>query len=220
MSPGQKATHGKSALGRSVIVLAGEDSNDRKVVRELISELCPGLGSKLIEIRDSVRLKAATPGKLDERVRVLVGKAKAGAARERAALSGIVVHEDLDAVTGTEYAVTRQRLRTAFERQAPCPSAVALAAWETEAWLLLFPEAFAAVRAGWKVPTSLIGRDTGKLRNPKEELHRRLGSPRYRESDAVEIMRAARQQGLMRKPITGSNGSYEDFVADLKPWSQ
>ncbi|MGW7284780.1 hypothetical protein ACWGH4_04670 [Streptomyces sp. NPDC054847] len=197
-----------------MIVLAGEDSNDCRAVEVLIRELRPDLPGKLVRISDPVRLKTATGDNLTERICTVIKKAKGRAARDRARLEGIVIHEDLDAPTGPSYEVVRRRIADALKRHSPCGAALALAAEETEAWLLLFPDAFPSVHPGWSVPAQMRGRNTGKLRSPKELLQRKLGNPTYRESEAPTIMAAAQTAGLLDRP-TGSNPSYADFVADL-----
>ncbi|TDC27179.1 hypothetical protein E1265_02330 [Streptomyces sp. 8K308] len=196
------------------MVIAGEDSNDCRALEILIRELQPSLKSKLVRISDPVRLKTATEGNLSQRIRTIVNKAKARAARDRARLSGIILHEDLDAPTGPHYSAVRSRLADALAKHSPCGTALALAAEETEAWLLLFPDAFPHVHPGWSVPAQLRGKDTGTIKGPKELLKKKLGTPIYRESEGPDIMLAAQQSGLLVSPV-GTNQSYLDFVADL-----
>ncbi|MEV0777258.1 hypothetical protein ACIBLA_22460 [Streptomyces sp. NPDC050433] len=201
--------------GASVIVVAGEDTNDCKTVEILVRELRPALKSKLVRIGDPVRLKTATGDNLTKRIGTIVNKAKGRAARDRARLSGLIVHEDLDAPTGPQYAAVRRRLADALAKESPCGTALALAAEETEAWLLLFPDAFPHLHAGWSVPARLRGKNTGTLKNPKELLQNKIGSPAYRETEGPDIMSEARRAGLINNPV-GINQSYTDFVADLE----
>lgn len=203
--------------GRSVIVLAGEDSNDCKIVAEILRS---HIGSvRMVEVTDKVRLKsAATASTRAERVSTLVRKAKARALRARADMVGLVVHEDLDGVTDAAYETIRAALAAELRRQSPCDCAFALAAFESESWLLLFPDAFAHLQPQWKIAQPLRGRDTGLLPNPKESLQRALTTPRFRESDGPRVAEAARTQGLMATPH-GRNRSYTDFIADLGNWT-
>lgn len=201
-----------------MIVVAGEHTNDRKIVTHLVRALCPGLEAEIVEISDDVRLKSATGDRLAQRVQILVKKAKAKALSKKADLSGLIVHEDLDGVTDNKYDAVRKALASAFEHNSPCPTGLALAAWESEAWLLLFPTAFTHVHRGWRIPASLSSRDTGKLSGPKELLQQKLGSPKFREDDGPKVMAAACKHGLLVGPIHGSNRSYADFVSDLEPW--
>ncbi|WP_327190856.1 hypothetical protein [Streptomyces xinghaiensis] len=205
---------------RGVIVLAGEDSNDCRIVAEIVRQHHPELGNaRLVEISDKARLKTATGPELTARIRTIVGKARGRALRAKGPLVGLVIHEDLDGCTDAEYTRIRANVAGALSRESPCNSALALAAWESEAWLLLFPDAFPAVRPKWKVPAQLRGRDTGTLRSPKEELKRRLGSPAFRESDGPKVAEQARSLGLLASDPTGTNRSYKDFVQEVGQWS-
>lgn len=180
---GRRKNAAPGQQGRGVIVLAGEDSNDCKIMAEIIKQHHPELGgARLVP------------------------------------LIGIVVHEDLDGYTDAEYVRIRAGVAAALSRESPCDSALALAAWESEAWLLLFPDAFPAVRPNWKVPAQLRGRDTGALTSPKEELKRRLGAPSFRESDGPKVAEKARSLGLLASGPTGRNRSYEDFVQEISAW--
>ncbi|WP_432197755.1 hypothetical protein [Streptomyces sp. bgisy027] len=201
-------------------MLAGEDTNDCQIVAELIKQHHPDLGNaRLVEIGDKTRLKTATGPDLTARVRTIIGKAKARALRAKGPLVGLVVHEDLDGYTDGQYTRVRANVAGALSRESPCNSALALAAWESEAWLLLFPDAFPAVRPNWKVPAQLQGRDTGTIKSPKEDLKRRLGSPAFRECDGPKVAEQARSLGLLASGTTGTNRSYKDFVHELGQWS-
>jgi hypothetical protein len=83
------------ATRRPVVVIAGEDGNDRRALRVLLEGICPDMAGRLVEIRDSVRLRYADDTALRQRVSVLYRKALARAERERAELACLFVHEDL-----------------------------------------------------------------------------------------------------------------------------
>lgn len=210
-----------SLKGRGVVVLAGEDQNDCEILAALIRAHRPDIteAAKLVRVNDPVRLRKKTGANLAAAVETLVGKARAKARQQRAELYGVVVHEDLDGVTDSQYVATRNRVADALARQhGASGTAFALAAWESEAWLLLFPDAFPHVRGRWKVPAKLRAKDSGRLKDPKEELKRNLGSPQFRESDGPLIARAALEHGLLVSPV-GTNRSYDDFLADLDAWA-
>jgi hypothetical protein len=76
----------------------------------------------------------------------------------------------------------------------------------------------AHVRPRWKVPDRLLDKDTGRLKDAKEELKRGLGLPVFRESDGPAVAREALKHQLIPSP-RGSNRSYADFVGDLTGWS-
>ncbi|EME97318.1 hypothetical protein H340_27096 [Streptomyces mobaraensis NBRC 13819 = DSM 40847] len=204
-----------------MIVLAGEDQNDCDIMAALIRAHRPDLcaAAKLVRINDPVRLRKKSGADLSAAVKALVGKARAKALQQKAQLLGFVVHEDLDGFTDPHYSKVRAAVSAELDRQ--CTSfhhtALALAAWESEGWLLLFPDAFPHVRPRWKVPPRLRGRDMGRVKEPKEELKGQLGSPRFRESDGPLVARAALEHGLIRAP-EGENDSYMDFVEELRNW--
>lgn len=208
-----------STQGR-VIVLAGEDQNDCEIMAALIRAHRPDLGAtaKLVRINDPVRLRRKTGPDLSAAVKALVGKARAKAVQQRAQLVGFVVHEDLDGFTDLDYGRVRAAIAGELGRQCGgFPAALALAAWESEGWLLLFPDAFPHVRPRWRVPEQLRGRDSGRVKEPKEVLRRRLGVPLFRQSDGPLVAREALAHGLIAAP-EGRNDSYNDFVRDLDSW--
>ncbi|WP_225844687.1 hypothetical protein [Streptomyces sp. HPF1205] len=222
MTPGGRQAGGRTSKGqtRGVIVLAGEDQNDCQILAELIRAHRPDLSetAKLVRINDPVRLRGKSGAELAAAVKTLAGKARAKALRERADLLGFVVHEDLDGYADSGYDRIRKALTDELARQCPqFRTALALAAWESESWLLLFPDAFRHVRPRWKVPSKLLDKDTGRIRDAKEELRRGLGLPVFRESDGPAVAREALTRRLIPSP-RGSNRSYDDFVGDLTGW--
>ncbi|MEV6289778.1 hypothetical protein AB0M41_04875 [Streptomyces sp. NPDC051896] len=202
-------------------MLAGEDQNDCQILAELIRAHRPDLNetARLVRINDPVRLRRKSGAELAAAVKTLAGKARAKALRERADLLGFVVHEDLDGYADAGYDQIRKALADELARQCPqFRTALALAAWESESWLLLFPDAFPHVRPRWKVPARLLDKDTGRIRDAKEELKRGLGLPVFRESHGPAVARKALEHRLIPSP-RGSNRSYADFVLDLARWS-
>lgn len=122
MSP-RGGTSRRSTRG-PVIVVAGEDSNDRRVMRTVIESLCPAARGRVVEVGDPVRLRDATGDSLAERVRKLVGKARARAAREDTDVACVFVHEDFDAPDSARRAavlrdLTRHAARQYRESDAP-----------------------------------------------------------------------------------------------------
>ncbi|MFG3249512.1 hypothetical protein [Streptomyces sp. NPDC048187] len=202
-------------------MLAGEDQNDCEILASLIRAHRPDLAAvaKLVRINDPVRLRRKTGPDLASAMKTLVGKARAKALQQRSDLLGFVVHEDLDGYADARYDRIRAALGAELARH--CPglwTALDLAAWETEGWLLLFPDAFPRVRPNWKVPGRLRDRDTGRIKDAKEELKRGLGLPVFRESDGPAVAREALKHGLTASQ-RGTNRSYADFVGNVKDWS-
>jgi hypothetical protein len=139
---------------------------------------------------------------------------RAKAARERASIAAVFVHEDLDEVDSGRYELIHGRVQRALARELANAHYV-LAVWEIEAWLLLFPEEVAAFATRWQVPASRRGRDTGRFQDPKrifkEEISR--AGARYRESDAPAIANRITVHGALSSQ-SGSNRSYEVFRSD------
>ncbi|AZP23220.1 hypothetical protein EJC51_13315 [Streptomyces aquilus] len=202
-----------------MIVLAGEDENDCKILAEIIRAHHPGLGnSRIVRINDPVRLKKKRGGDLESSVRTLVGKAKGKALQQKGPLVAFAVHEDLDGYTDDRYLAVRKTVAAELDRQCPADSAYALAAWESEGWLLLFPEAFRHAHPKWKIPAQLRGKDTGLMNDPKGKLKRELKSPPFRESEGPLIAQEAAKHGLLTAPV-GQNRSHADLLADLGRWT-
>ncbi|MFD3824469.1 hypothetical protein [Streptomyces sp. NPDC058625] len=200
---------------------AGEDQDDCEILAALIRAHRPDLSAaaKPVRVNDPVRPRRKSGPKLAAAVEALVGKARAKARQQRAELLGFVVHEDLDGYTDVHYDRIRTTPTDEFARQCPqSRTALALAAWEGEGWLLPFPDAFPHVRPRWKVPAQLLDRDTGRVKDAEEELKRGLGLPVFRESDGPAVAREALQHRLIPSP-RGTNRSYADFVGDLTVWT-
>lgn len=199
-----------------MVVLAGEDRNDRECLRVLLEAWCPAMSGRLVEIKDSVRLlHAKSHGELTSRVKTLASKARAKAKLERADLACVFVHEDLDRPDGDEYTEARQRVQSALDAQFDNAHYV-LSVAEVEAWLLMFPAALTGTVSSWRVPQQYQNRDTGTLGDPKQILTRNVSGSgrRYRESDAPGVLAKAVALNCIDKPI-GSNRSWNQLRADV-----
>lgn len=207
-------TGGKAAK-KPVVVLAGEDRNDRLSLRILLEAVCPHMRGRIVEINDPVRLRSASGSNLSGRVNTLARKIRARAVRENADVACVFVHEDLDAVDGEEYPRVHSRVEQAL-RSSLGTAHYVLAVAEMEAWLLLFPAALKEFVASWQIPARRIGRDTGKLANPKKILMTEVSKGsgrRYTESDAPEVFRQVVDGGHLGTP-QGANTSWSRFRAD------
>ncbi|REH24203.1 hypothetical protein SAMN05428941_6102 [Streptomyces sp. 2114.2] len=198
----------------SVIVVAGEGDFDRKVLWHLIRAFRPD--TKIVNIKDKTSLREADK-ELTPRIDRL--RKLAQAASVRSELAGIVVHVDLDLVNAEEYEKVRRRISAELRKNFACPSAVALAAFEMEAWLMQFPAAFAKVNNGWILKAKYQkGCDLTKIHKPKERLKEHAWTPPYLESDAPRIMeKAFGKDGKLMQP-DGKNRSYEEFITELAGW--
>jgi hypothetical protein len=175
---------------RPLIVLAGEDSNDRQTLRILLEAFCADAQGRIVEIKDSVRLCRANDTALHERINKLAGSIRARAVREQASVKCIFVHEDFDAVESERRSHVRRRVQSALDRQLSGAHYV-LATWEVEAWMLLFPQALTEFAASWKLPQRYVGVDTGRISDPKRVMRDEVSKsgPKYRESDAPAIFK-------------------------------
>jgi hypothetical protein len=198
---------------KPLIVLAGEDSNDRKVLRTLLEAICPAARGRIVEINDIVRLRAAGDSVLADRVKKLADHVRARAEREQAEVAYIFIQEDFDTVDSPQRDITRTRVQNALQRNFPRTYYI-LAAWEVEAWLLLFPDAITAVNSSWVVPRSLRGIDTGRVTDPKRTMMEKVSTSRnsrYRETDAPKVIGKVTELNL-QKTLSGSNRSYSELL--------
>ncbi|CAM5464067.1 hypothetical protein SXANM310S_06994 [Streptomyces xanthochromogenes] len=201
-------------------MLAGESANDRRMLAAFIKAAHPALAHAvtLTEITDPVRLRKKSGADLVTAAGTLVSKARGKARLKGGEFVGIAVHEDMDACPGPAYDTARRAVSDALAKATGASASVyALAAAESEAWLLLFPEAFTLYRPSWRIPATWQGKDSGRRQTPKEDLESLLNSPRFRESDGPEIVAAALAHGLLTEP-KGTNRSYQEFMADISGW--
>lgn len=205
----------KRATRKPVIVLAGEDSNDRECMRIVIEATCPEAHGRLVDINETVRLHQASHPNLTNRVDKLARLAEARAAYERAAIAAVFVHEDYDAVDSDNRATARNRVQQALSARLGSAHYV-LATWEVEAWLLLFPQALSATYKTWSVPAKYIGKNTALVQDPKQVLMREIGkaNPRYRESDAPKVLAKAAELNLLATP-SGTNCSWRELAMHI-----
>lgn len=203
------------ATRKPIIVIAGEDQNDRSSLRAILEAFCPEMHGRIVEINDSVRLRAASPINLSDRVNTLSRKIKARAVRDNAEIACVFVHEDLDQSDGPLYVETRHRVQAALSTALGNAHYV-LAVWEMEAWLLLFPEAISQVVHNWVVPHQRKNGDTGRFYDPKRIMMNEVSrhGRSYRESDSVAVFKAAFQLNCLSRP-TGSNRSWTQLITDI-----
>lgn len=206
---------GLRAQKKPVVVLAGEDRNDRRSLRLLLEAHCPDMSGRIVEINDPVRLRQASGANLADRAAKLARLARARAKRENADLACVFVHEDLDTTDGDGYVQTRTRVQKVLEAELGNAHYV-LAVWELEAWLLLFPDVLAGFVSSWRVPAKYMNRDTGRLADPKRIMMREVtkASRRYRESDAPDVFAKVIELGRHGDPV-GTNRSWTRFRADI-----
>jgi hypothetical protein len=127
----------------------------------------------------------------------------------------VFVHEDLDRPDGDVYPTTRERVQAALSLEFGTAHYM-LTVWEVEAWLLLFPEALAAVVQTWRLPSKYQGADTGRLDDPKRIMTNEVtrNPRRYREADAPIAFAKAVEIGCLDRPV-GTNRSWTQLRADI-----
>lgn len=203
------------ATRRPVVVLAGEDRNDRRCLRILLEAFCDEMRGRLVEINEPVRLHKVPAERLPRRISDLAALARARATAEDAELACVFVHEDLDSGDGDDYPSIHRRVQDALCRELGNAHYV-LAVEEMEAWLLLFPDALSDLVGSWKLPAKYRGKDTGRLTDPKGILMREVskGGRRYRESDAPAVLERVVALAIHREPI-GSNRSWTRLGTDI-----
>lgn len=118
---------------------------------------------RLVEINDAVRLRDAGPKNLTDRVTTLGKRARARAAREKAELACVFVHEDFDQTDGDAAVSVHNRVEAALAAEFGSAHYV-LSVWEMEAWLFLFPDALTGVASSWKLPAQLKSRACAEKR--------------------------------------------------------
>lgn len=209
---------GKKAPKRPPVVLVfGEDENDRESIKILIEALAPALAGRVQTRRHPlVLIKGARPEEVPERAQRIAEAVDAE--RVRAEVSGIFAHQDCDDVEPAHEKVAEQ-IESAL-RAAGCDAHAVAPAWEMEAWWFLWPNAVKAANPSWRSPNDYVGKNVGMIPNAKEELKRcvvpsdvkrgQRGFRGYRESDAPRIAAEVSKLGLADAPQAIS-GSYERF---------
>lgn len=201
------------------VLVFGEDDNDRTAVIVLVRGLRPDLwgSTKLEALRKPLTLvKDIDAARLAARARKVVATTRA--ANVRLPVRACIFHEDTDALEPSSAALAA-RIKGTYAR---CTGIVvpAVAAWEVEAWWYLFPDAVAATHSSWQAPTQHVGRDTGKIRDPKKKLKgdvrpagRRLPASfaTYEEKHSEAIARAIVAGGHLHHP-KGTSTSWTSFV--------
>lgn len=205
----------KKSTKPSRILIFGEDENDTKFLSELMVALCPELAGRTKPFRrPPILIKDADSRKVPSRVQAIVDLIEAE--RQTAEVLCVFAHEDCDDF-GPAHEALAKKIEEGFAAAGHHVHAVT-PAWETEAWIFLWPEAVAAYRSKWASLDSYRGRDTGQIKDAKEALMRGLRSSGknssavrdYRESDAPEIAKKVREMGLATSP-KGKNASYDRF---------
>jgi hypothetical protein len=198
------------------VLVVGESPYDASVIATFARLLCPGW---ICEPRRDAPLFA----KAGEERRILSEAQRIAELwkqeNNRRTVDGVVVHEDTDAAEPSHSEVA-SRIEAALE-SAECPGVAAVAAWETEAWFFMWPEAIEATKSAWLVPGSLRGKSTGHIQDPKSMLRSRCLRPgakqrlRYQEKDAPDVAAQIAKRFGQRSGTSQSFDRFAEKLADL-----
>lgn len=206
-----------------MIIVFGEDDNDREAIKLLIQALWPSAPRiekrahpiLLMKSKDEARQRMLTTA-----VQVIrAEQAKTGSRSIR-----VVNHEDADNVEPAHEALAIRCEKHFSDQGMPCIGAVP--AWEIEAWWYLWPTAVLAVNPRWKDPAR-HGKEVGRIKHAKERLIADLrpklkrgerGPNDYRESDSPKIAAKVRDLGLVDARVAKSQ-SFDRFAARIRGWA-
>ena len=178
------------------VMAFGESINDAKVVAEFLRPLLPKgvnvkpMGQPLVLVKADTDREKKMRGadKISAAVDIMLMKKK---------VVLVTIHRDCDRFE-PHHIKAAEGIESYFGRKISCPPVVAaVPAWETEAWLMLFPDALREYRKCWR-RLDLKGRHVGGIKNAKEFLRSALrpsgkssGCKDYQPMDAPGIAQIA-----------------------------
>jgi hypothetical protein len=207
----------KAPKGPPVVLVFGEDDNDRECIKILIGSLRPDLARRIQARRQPlVLIKGVRPEDVPDNAQRIATVVTAE--RIKNEVGCVFAHQDCD-----DFEPAHEQVAAEIEsalRAAGCEAHAVAPAWEMEAWWFLWPDAVQAANPSWRKPDDYLGRNVGMIKNAKEELKRcvvpagekrgRSGFRGYQESDAPKIAAAVSRLGIADKP-GGRSGSYDRF---------
>lgn len=220
MSAARKADsrRGAKKAKRQTVLIFGEDENDTKSIRELLTAMLPNLDGKIKNFaRPPILIKDANPSDVPSRAQAIATLIEV----EQVSSDVICVfaHEDCDKIEPAHEELAA-KIETALADQGHHVHAVA-PAWEMETWWFQWPDALVQVRPGWRSVDQYKNRNLGKIADSKEELRRAL-RPRgrtkvrdYSETDGPRIAQAVRELGIV-SDRQGLCASFERFVESAR----
>lgn len=199
---------------KPVVLVFGEDDNDRETMRVLAKALRPDVPRLekrrkplvLVKDRDEAARKKSA-----QDIAAQVARDK-----KRFDVRGLIAHEDCDAIEPAHVKLAKD-IHANLDPLAITIIA-ATPAWETEAWLWLWPDAAIAHVPTWRRPARSMSH-VGRIKDAKEAYRRdvrpKIGKARdYAESDAPLIAAQAVRLRLLSRPDARSD-SYAAFAAEL-----
>lgn len=210
---------GRGATRTPLVLVFGEDENDRQSIRILASGLRPDLAPHIVPRRNPILLVKGLK-ELKARQRAVSWRRTVEAESRVRGVLAAIMHEDCD-----EREPAHLLLSAEIERRYSSPACrviPATPAWELEAWWFLWPDAAQALVSSWRRPDKYIGKNVGLIADAKEA-YRRATSPIgrgsgqrvYRESDSPLLAAIVVQLGLLHHPLAVS-GSFSEFADRVK----
>jgi hypothetical protein len=224
-----------SGSSREVLLIFGESRTDMHAIATLAKGLRPDLPSPSPRLRPLILSRSA-----DRRKRASVSEEVARLTQAelvaRRSVRAVMVHRDLDKIETDDHIDShhedgsnasavelRSSISKALEgKKVNVPAIAVVPAFETEAWWMLWPDAVAAHRPGWRRLPDRSGARVDRIVNAKEILKRSLrpstGShnvPDYSESDGPLIARKVVDLGLVDSP-KGVSVAYLRFKNDVR----
>lgn len=223
MAKKKQAAANKKVREKSPLVMVfGEDDNDRSSIKYLIRALapqCPTIrtyAKPLVLVRN--RAAAEQRKNAGDIHRVVA------AAQVMHKVEAVFAHEDCDAVEPAHVALSDQIEQQLLDQGVPNPCAVT-PAWELEAWWFLWPDAVQKVNRNWR-RLNRDGSAVGLIVDAKETLRRDLrpqgkgnSTSDYQESDSPTIAKFVHDDGLIgdRKATSQSFDRFMSRVLELYP---
>lgn len=202
-----------------LLLIFGEDDNDRRALASLTKALIPRGTNARVELRRRPVILSREAARSGKRRAMADEIAAFWRAEQKAGRRVVVVaHRDCDRTEPAHLEESKQleqELKAAgIEEVVP-----ATPAWEIEAWWMLFPGALARTRKCWR-RINYGNQHVGRLANAKERLTRDLRphdrAERKRcadfvESDGVRVAEEILADDLIRKGYTARSDSFEAF---------
>lgn len=207
----------------TIMLLFGEDENDRRALKHLIQAMITSRTSIAIKpLRKPIILRQDPSNQNKRRKMANEIAAFSKAYEEKNAKVKVVVHRDCDAVEPAHIKAAED-LETELRNSGVADPIAATPAWEMETWWMLFPKQLNRVRTCWK-KIDYGRQNVGKFTNSKERLVRdlrpddkkaRKSCPEYTESDGVTLARLIEEDPGCIKQIIAKSNSFDDFMRKI-----
>lgn len=199
------ARAGRERSRRPLVLVFGENENDRRAIIRLVCGLRPDLAGRVEERRKPlVMIKDALPQTARKNAVHIAGLTRQETAQRD--VLAVLAHQDCDRVEPAHVAIAEKIEREIADAGCPSPAIGVTPAWEIEAWWMIFPEAVGKVVKGWRDPDDWLGKDVGQVADAKQKLTKAV-QPRpksktpprdYEEHDSIAIAATVADDGLLQ----------------------